>query len=235
MLESSGKKTAYISGEETQEQLAFTSKRIGVNKVPLANMTDIDEICAAIIDNKFDFVILDSLPTLTTNERMNSREKEDYITTKLIQTAKDNEVCIGVILHFTKTGTYKGSTLYPHSCDSNLIMTRNEEDENLRDIESTKNRFGSTGTMTVEMSASGFTFDPIDMSNITTKSSANKPSKREQVINCIDSEEKSVAKIAQETGVNGQYLVTILRDLCNEGIISKIGRGSEATYCKMQD
>jgi predicted ATP-dependent serine protease len=232
LLEQSGKRTAYVSGEETQEQLAFTSKRINVSSVPLANMTDVDDICKAMIDNKFDFVMIDSLPTLTTREKLNSREKEEYVTTKLIQTAKENEICIGVILHFTKTGTYKGSTLFPHSCDCNLIMTRNEEDEALRDIESTKNRFGSTGVMTIEISASGFTFEKVDVANRTTKAAASKTSKRDQVLESISESGSTVAQIAQQSNVTGGYLTTLLRELCNEGIVEKEGRGPEATYKK---
>jgi|LauGreDrversion4_2_1035121.scaffolds.fasta_scaffold01655_19 predicted ATP-dependent serine protease len=232
LLEQSGKRTAYVSGEETQEQLAFTSKRINVSQVPLANMTDVDDICKAMVDNKFDFVMIDSLPTLTTREKLNSREKEEYVTTKLIQTAKENEICVGVILHFTKTGTYKGSTLFPHSCDCNLIMTRNEEDEALRDIESTKNRFGSTGVMTIEISASGFTFEKVDVANRTTKATASKTSKRDQVLDSISESGSTVAQIAQQSNVAGGYLTTLLRELCNEGVVEKEGRGPEATYKK---
>jgi len=233
LLELNGKKTAYISGEETQEQLAFTSKRINVQRVPLANLTDVDDICNAMRENKFDFVILDSLPALTVKHNMNSREKEEYITTKLIQTAKENEICIGVVLHFTKTGSYKGSTLYPHSCDCNLIMLRNDEDESLRDIESTKNRFGGTGLMTIEMSARGFTFEKVDESRVQLKDKEKKASKRDVVIEALEDGEKTIADLARETGVNGQYLVAILRDLGNEGVVSKDGKGAQAKFKKI--
>ena len=233
LLELNGKRTAYISGEETQEQLAFTSKRINVQRVPLANLTDVDEICNAMRENKFDFVILDSLPALTVKHNMNSREKEEYITTKLIQTAKENEICIGVVLHFTKTGSYKGSTLYPHSCDCNLIMLRNDEDESLRDIESTKNRFGGTGLMTIEMSARGFTFEKVDENRVQLKDKEKKASKRDVVIEALEDGEKTIADLARETGVNGQYLVAILRDLSNEGVVSKDGKGAQAKFKKL--
>jgi DNA repair protein RadA/Sms len=233
LLELNGKRTAYISGEETQEQLAFTSKRINVQRVPLANLTDVDEICNAMRENKFDFVILDSLPALTVKHKMSSREKEEYVTTKLIQTAKENEICIGVILHFTKNGTYKGSTLYPHSCDCTLIMQRNDEDESLRDIESTKNRFGGTGLMTIEMSARGFTFEKVDESRVQPKEKAKKASKRDVVLQALEEGEKTIADLARETGVNGQYLVAILRDLSNEGVVSKEGKGAQAVFKKL--
>ena len=233
LLELNGKRTAYISGEETQEQLAFTSKRINVQRVPLANLTDVDDICNAMRENKFDFVILDSLPALTVKHNMNSREKEEYVTTKLIQTAKENEICIGVILHFTKTGSYKGSTLYPHSCDCNLVMLRNEDDEYLRDIESTKNRFGGTGLMTIEMSARGFTFEKVDESRVQSKDKERKASKRDVVLSALEEGEKTIADLARETEVNGQYLVAILRDLSNEGVVSKEGKGAQAIFKKL--
>lgn len=234
LLELNGKRTAYISGEETQEQLAFTSKRINVQRVPLANMTDVDEICSAIKENKMEFVVLDSLPALTVKHNMNSREKEEYVVTKLIQTAKENEICIGVILHFTKTGSYKGGTLLPHSTDCNLIMIRNEDDEGLRDIESTKNRFGGTGLMTIEMSARGFTFEKVDENRMQPKEKEKKASKRGVVLSALEEGEKTIADLARETGVNGQYLVAILRDLTNEGVVSKEGKSSQAIFKKLE-
>jgi predicted Rossmann fold nucleotide-binding protein DprA/Smf involved in DNA uptake len=111
-------------------------------------------------------------------------------------------------------------------------MTRNEEDETLRDIESTKNRFGSTGVMTIEISASGFTFEKVDVANRTTKAVAAKSTKRDQVLESISESGSTVAEIAQQSNVTGGYLTTLLRELCNEGVVEKVGRGPEATYKK---
>lgn len=229
LLEQTGKKTAYISGEEGVEQLAFTSNRLNVSSVPLANMTDIDDICDAIIENGFQFVVLDSLPAITCRKSMNRKQKEEYITMKIIQTAKQHEVVIGTILHFTKAGTYKGSTLLPHSVDSTIIMTRNKDDYTLRDIDITKNRFGSSESCVFEMTPKGFTFEAIE---VQTEQSSKK-TKRDQVIEAfVDSNPLTVEQISKTSGVNGTYLATILRDLSNEGVIAKNGRGSEATYTK---
>ena len=229
LLEQTGKKTAYISGEEGVEQLAFTSNRLNVRSVPLANMTDIDEICQSIIDNKFNVVVLDSLPALTCKKKMNKKQLEEYVTTKIIQTAKQHEVVIGTILHFTKTGTYKGSTLLPHSVDSNIIMTRNKDDYTLRDIDITKNRFGSADGCVFEMTPRGFTFEAVEVQS----EGDQKKTKRDQVVEAfVDSKPLTVEQISKTSGVVGAYLTTILRDLTNEGIISKNGRGSEATYSK---
>tara|TARA_R110000868_G_scaffold302194_2_gene562710 strand:+ start:584 stop:1495 length:912 start_codon:yes stop_codon:yes gene_type:complete len=230
LLERSGKKTAYISGEEGIEQLAFTSKRLQVSRVPLANMTSIDDICEAIVKGGYDFVVLDSLPALTTNDRMNQREKEEYIATKIVQTAKEHEIVIAVILHFTKTGTYKGGTLLPHSVDCNMLMTRNKEDAGLRDVEITKNRFGFSGFVSFTMSERGFDFEAVETQVSAEHNKSKSGSKKETVLNALKGAPKTVTQLFQETQISSGYLTTILRELGNEDKVIKSGRGSAATF-----
>lgn len=230
LLEKQGKKTAYISGEENVEQLAFTSKRLNVNRVPLANITDIDDLCKAIVEHKCTFVVIDSLPAITSRKKMNKKQLEEYITTKIVQTAKEHEIVIGTILHFTKTGQYKGSTLLPHSVDCNVIMNRNKEDHNLRDIDVTKNRFGSAGQALFEMTPRGFTFDAVERKE-EENAKGKKGSKRDAVLSVLDTA-KNIEAISKESGVTGAYLTTILRELSNEGAVTKNGKGSTATFIK---
>jgi DNA repair protein RadA/Sms len=230
LLEKQGKKTAYISGEENVEQLAFTSKRLNVHRVPLANITDIDELCKAIVEHKCNFVVIDSLPAITSKKKMNKKQLEEYITTKIVQTAKEHEIVIGTILHFTKTGTYKGSTLLPHSVDCNIVMTRNKEDHNLRDVDVTKNRFGSAGQALFEMTPRGFTFDAVERQE-EENAKGKKGSKRDAILSVLDAA-KTVADVVKETGVSGAYLSTLLRELVTEGLVTKNGRGAEATFIK---
>ena len=230
LLERNGKKTAYISGEENVEQLAFSAKRLNVNRVPLANITDIDDLCKAIVDEKCDFVVIDSLPAITSKKKMNKKQLEEYITTKIVQTAKQHEIVIGTILHFTKAGTYKGSTLLPHSVDCNVIMNRNKEDYNLRDVDVTKNRFGSAGQAIFEMTPRGFTFEAVE-SKEQENAKGKKGSKRDAVLSTLDSA-KTIESIVKESGVTGSYLTTLLRELVSEGAVSKTGKGASATFIK---
>jgi predicted ATP-dependent serine protease len=229
LLEQTNKRTAYISGEENVEQLAFASKRLNVNSVPLANMTDIDDICDAIVENKFDFVVLDSLPAITSRIKMNKKQLNEYITTKLIKTAKENEIVIGVILHFTKAGTYKGDTLLPHSVDMNIIMTRNKEDYNLRDVDVTKNRFGSAGQAIFEMTARGFTFEAVEATE-NGQSNGKKITKPDLVKQAIADGGSTMAEICEKSGVSGAYLTNILRELVNQGVVTKQGKGADAKF-----
>jgi predicted ATP-dependent serine protease len=230
LLEQNGKKTAYISGEENVEQLAFSAKRLNVNRVPLANITDIDDLCKAIVAEKCDFVVIDSLPAITSKKKMNKKQLEEYITTKIVQTAKQHEIVIGTILHFTKAGTYKGSTLLPHSVDCNVIMNRNKEDYNLRDVDVTKNRFGSAGQAIFEMTPRGFTFEAVE-SKDQENAKGKKGSKRDAVLSTLDSA-KTIESIVKESGVTGSYLTTLLRELVSEGAVTKNGKGATATFIK---
>ena len=229
LLEQTNKRTAYISGEENVEQIAFAAKRLSVNRVPLANMTDIDDICDAIVENKFEFVVLDSLPSITSRIKMNKKQLNEYITNKLVKTAKDNEIVIGVILHFTKAGTYKGDTLLPHSVDMNIIMTRNKEDYNLRDVDVTKNRFGSAGQAIFEMTGRGFNFEAIEQSN-NEQSGGKKLTKADLVKEAIAAGSSTVAEICDKSGVSGSYLTNILRELVTQGSVTKEGKGADAKY-----
>jgi predicted ATP-dependent serine protease len=231
LLERNRKKTAYISGEETIEQLAFTSKRLRVYNVPLANITDVDDICDLIVKNKFNFVVIDSLPALTTKQRLNKNQREEYITTKLLTTAKANEIVIGIILHFTKTGSYKGSTLLPHSVDCNMIMKKNEDAHELRDIETTKNRFGSCSFISFPLTTNGFMFES---AKLNKDSSTKRPttSKKDNIFLLLETPQ-TIIDIVKETKISANYVTMLLRDLLIEGKIIKKGKGVFAIYEKI--
>jgi predicted transcriptional regulator len=87
--------------------------------------------------------------------------------------------------------------------------------------------------MTIEMSARGFTFEKVDESRVQLKEKAKKSSKRDIVLEALEEGEKTIADLARETEVNGQYLVAILRDLSNEGVVSKEGKGAQAIFKKI--
>lgn len=229
LLERSGKKTAYISGEEGVEQLSFLCKRLGVTRTRLANLTDIDDICEAIVENRFDFVVLDSIPAITSRKNLNSKELEKYIADRIVQTAKEHEIVIASILHFTKSGDYKGGTTLPHSVDTTLILERNKEDDALRDIDVTKNRFGGTCFVSFAMTETGYSFEAVETERPGQKKKG--PSKKDLVLESMD-QPKTIQTLITDTEISSGYMVTILRDLTNDGKIKKDGRGPGAIYSK---
>ena len=232
-LEDTGKKTAYISAEETLEQVSFAARRLEALSVPVANLVYVEDIEEAVLEHGFQFIVLDSYPTIMTKQKgMSGREKESYIIGKLINLAKTHEVCILIIMHFTKNGNYKGSTEIVHAADALFTLEKNPDDHNLRDLICHKNRFGQCSFTTFPLGAKGYTFEAVAAdNNPERKSAAKKESKSDLVLNSL-TDSKTVQQIVQETGVSGAYLTSILRQFATEGRLTKEGRGAEATYKK---
>jgi predicted transcriptional regulator len=110
----------------------------------------------------------------------------------------------------------------------NIIMTRNKEDYNLRDVDVTKNRFGSAGQAVFEMTARGFDFQAVE--DNSSQSNGKKLTKPELVKQAIADGSSTVAEICEKSGVSGAYLTNILRELVNQGSITKDGKGVDAKY-----
>jgi predicted ATP-dependent serine protease len=231
LLEGQKKNCAYISAEESVHQLAFTCKRLGVNKVKVANMSVIEDIFDAVEKNNFDMIILDSLPALTCRKNLRGKKLEEYLSNYIVSKAKELECVVGIILHMTKTGQYKGSTLLPHSVDCNVIMSRNVEDPTVREIEVTKNRFGGCYGMAFAMSERGFNFEKVE---IESEGNEKKPSKsdkyKQQIVDAI--KEKGSINLATATAILGDLsrAMTVTRELALVGTIKKTGRGQKATF-----
>ena len=236
-LEYTGKKTAYISGEETIQQLAFTSKRLDVRSVKVANMSVIEDIFDAVKVNKFDIIILDSLPTMTSRKKLRGRQLEEYLSNYITTKAKELEVVVGVVLHFCKDGkSFKGSTLFPHSCDANFLMFKSKDNPVVREIEATKNRFAPISFTSFLMTDHGFDFveykEEIDANEDTTskKKKGKIAQYREMVLQVI--KEQGSADLATITkmlqcSVKAQ---STLRDLTLQGMLKKDGRGQSARW-----
>ena len=157
-----GKNVAYISGEESVVQISFNCKRMGIKGVKVSNMTDCDAICKQIELNKFDFVVIDSFPTITAKRANTMKKREEYVIHRLCSMAKKTDTVIGFIQHVTKQGNYKGSTLLPHSVDMTIKMSKNEDDPqnlNARDFMVTKNRFGANAFISLNLTQHGFDLD----------------------------------------------------------------------------
>ena len=234
LLENTGKRTAYISGEEEIPQISYACKRLNVDSVPLANLTVIEEIEQAVVDHKIEFLVLDSYPTLTTNKKgLNTRQKEEYIVGRLVRLAKEREVCIAIILHMTKNNKFKGTTLLNHAVDTFMTIEKNPDDMHLRDFMIHKNRFGGGSFATFEFGTRGYVFEAIAAENNPLPRQNKKQTKADIIIETLDTP-KTVAQIVQETSISGAYLTSVLRELVTQGKAEKIGRGADSTYVKKQ-
>ena len=231
-LAKNGYNTAYASGEENTFQLAFTCNRINVKNVKVANMTDIDDLAAQM--KNFDALVIDSFQALTSKKKMNTRELERYAVSTLTRAAKDNECTIFFIMHLTKDGKLKGSTLVPHTVDVNMnIEIDGDIDDDCRKIFFTKNRFGPCNELNLFIGAHGYDFNTPVIIETENKAKSKKSKKAEELEKIMQMKEPPhitpdrVMKTLDVEYVRANYL---LADLVNNNKLAKFGKGKKAIY-----
>jgi len=233
-LEKNGLRAGYASGEEDVTQLAFTCQRLNIKKVRVANETDVDELALAMED--LNILVIDSFQALSVNKdvhgNMNTRAKEEYITSTLIGKAKQTECAIFFIMHLTKDGKLKGSTLVPHSVDVNLQLLHDaEQSEQARIISFYKNRFGATKDFPADMTANGLIFSD---SSYVAPPKVSKQDKRKAEILKMDPPNITQKRVASVLNVSSSVAYVVLKELETEGKLKKFGRGSTAVFKKVR-
>jgi predicted ATP-dependent serine protease len=238
LLAKRGYKVAYASGEECVEMMACNCKRIGVKHVNVSNEVDINKLIK--VTEEYDFLVIDSFASVTSNIK-SSRQHEKYVVQELCKASKKNQCTVGLILHISKSGQYKGGTIIPHSVDTVVHLHRDmvegQPDRYVSCIV-TKNRFGPTSETTLLLTGAGYDWQyqpkPAD---VTTSSATPKSQRREtemkKVMEHANKASVVTLKSAQkELKENAQRTSYILRELTINGKLNKTGRGQQARYKK---
>lgn len=154
------KQVLYISGEESLQQTKLRADRLKVDEaaISLLTVTDIDAIVATILSAKPDFVIIDSIQTMMTEELNSSAGTVSQITAathKLQRAAKAGNTAILIVGHVTKEGNIAGPKILEHLVDVVLYL-EGEKFGGFKLLRGVKNRFGSTNEVGIfEMINSG--------------------------------------------------------------------------------
>lgn len=143
----------YISGEESLEQIAMRSKRLGLRNdaVLFSNETEVHAIIKWLAESRPQFVIIDSIQILYKNEIPSAPGSVTQVrecTAALMQYAKSSHTAIFIIGHVTKSGEIAGPRILEHLVDT-VLYFEGESQQNLRLIRSIKNRFGPTDEIAV--------------------------------------------------------------------------------------
>lgn len=222
----------YASGEENMFQLAFTCRRLNVENVSIANETDIDSLADAM--KELDVLVVDSFQALTSSKKMNSQELERYAVSKLVSAAKENECVLIFVMHLTKAGVLKGSTLVPHAVDVNFKIAMDPElDETARVIDVYKNRFGPTGVYGATMTSKGLEVSgKVEVAKAPSKKARQK--QLEAKVMEMDPPNITKARIAKDLRITDSQAYLLLKGLTDSGKLIKYGRGAQAVWKKAQ-
>jgi DNA repair protein RadA/Sms len=141
-------KILYVSGEESESQVAQRSKRLGVDNSNfyIYNETNWQKIIEQVKELKPKFLVLDSIQTTHSNQidsAAGTLTQIREVTYELMNYAKAYDLTCFIIGHVTKEGNIAGPKILEHMVDT-VIYFEGDQLGQYRMLRVMKNRFGNT-------------------------------------------------------------------------------------------
>ena len=138
----------YVSGEESAHQVALRAERLGLGKAPvqLAMSQSADDIAATIAKEGYEFVVVDSIQTLSVQGIASGAGTVSQITNSahiLIAAAKQSNAALVLVGHVTKEGSIAGPKVLEHVVDV-VLQLEGDRYGGFKLLRGIKNRYGST-------------------------------------------------------------------------------------------
>ena len=147
-LAGAGRRTLYVSGEESAAQIKLRAERLpgAALEVPVLAETDLDTVLATLDAERPEVCVIDSVQTLHAADLTGAagsvgqvREVADRIT----RLAKARDIAVLLVGHVTKEGALAGPRVLEHLVDC-VLQFEGERERTYRTLRALKNRFGST-------------------------------------------------------------------------------------------
>ncbi len=148
-LGKAGRKTVYISGEESIAQVRLRATRLGLVQpnVELAAATNIRDIISSLDGgNAPDMVVIDSIQTMFLDNIESAPGTVTQVraaSLELIKLAKRRDMVLFLVGHVTKDGQIAGPRVLEHMVDT-VLYFEGERGHQFRILRAVKNRFGGT-------------------------------------------------------------------------------------------
>jgi DNA repair protein RadA/Sms len=152
-LQGAGRRTLYVSGEESAAQIRLRAERLpgAALEVPVLAETDLDTVLATLDAERPEVCVVDSVQTLHAADLTGAagsvgqvREVADRIT----RLAKARAIAVLLVGHVTKEGALAGPRVLEHLVDC-VLQFEGERERTYRTLRALKNRFGSTNDVGV--------------------------------------------------------------------------------------
>jgi DNA repair protein RadA/Sms len=152
-LQGAGRRTLYVSGEESAAQIRLRAERLpgAALDVPVLAETDLDTVLATLDAERPEVCVIDSVQTLHAADLTGAagsvgqvREVADRIT----RLAKARAIAVLLVGHVTKEGALAGPRVLEHLVDC-VLSFEGERERTYRTLRALKNRFGSTNEVGV--------------------------------------------------------------------------------------
>ncbi|HDK35405.1 MAG TPA: DNA repair protein RadA [Bacteroidetes bacterium] len=152
-IAASGRKTIYISGEESVQQTKMRADRLKLKSDNLFIYSEIDlsAILEAVDVHKPEMLVIDSIQTIYNPEFESAPGSVSQVrecALRLMQLAKRNGIPVILVGHVTKEGAIAGPRILEHMVDTMLYLEGDRQYQ-YRILRTVKNRFGSTNELGV--------------------------------------------------------------------------------------
>jgi DNA repair protein RadA/Sms len=166
-LAGAGRRTLYVSGEESAEQVRLRAERLVLNpvapdgagsalaalpgensalKVPILAETDLDTVLGTLVGEAPEVCVIDSVQTLNAAELSGapgSVGQVREVAGRIMELAKARQIAVILVGHVTKDGALAGPRVLEHLVDC-VLQFEGERERPYRELRALKNRFGST-------------------------------------------------------------------------------------------
>jgi DNA repair protein RadA/Sms len=165
-LAAAGRRTLYVSGEESAEQVRLRAERLvlspadpgagrtlatlpGENpalKVPILAETDLETVLGTLAGEEPEVCVIDSVQTLNAAELSGapgSVGQVREVAGRIMELAKTRQIAVILVGHVTKDGALAGPRVLEHLVDC-VLQFEGERERPYRELRALKNRFGST-------------------------------------------------------------------------------------------
>jgi DNA repair protein RadA/Sms len=181
-LAAAGRRTLYVSGEESAAQIRLRAERLvgatsGALEVPVLAETDLDTILATLRSERPEVVVIDSVQTLHAADLSGapgSVGQVREVAARIMQVAKTDGIAVLLVGHVTKEGSLAGPRVLEHLVDC-VLQFEGERERTYRTLRALKNRFGSTNEAGVFEMRSGGLVEVLDASARFVAEATGKP------------------------------------------------------------
>jgi DNA repair protein RadA/Sms len=159
-VQASGRRTIYVSGEESAAQIRLRAERLGPEAlaVPVLGETSLEVVLASLDVERPAVCVIDSVQTLHSDAltgAAGSVGQVREVAARLERFARERGCAVILVGHVTKDGTLAGPRVLEHAVDC-VLQFEGEEQRTYRTLRALKNRFGSTNEIGVfEMRSGG--------------------------------------------------------------------------------
>ena len=143
----------YVTGEESQQQVAMRGRRLELplDKLKVMTETCVESIIAVAQREKPRVLVIDSIQTIYTEQLQSAPGGVAQVresTALLVRFAKQTGTAIFLVGHVTKEGSLAGPRVLEHMVDT-VLYFEGDADGRLRMLRAVKNRFGAVNELGV--------------------------------------------------------------------------------------